>query len=77
MGQQTKTQKTQQPFLDLNTLLWTQTNTASHGKKRASLKCQELLDKSSGLADGCCCQDWLLQGTQTLWGLLTASEQGY
>lgn len=59
MGQQMKTQKTQQPLFDLNTLLLVQTNTVSRGKKRSSLKCQELLGKSSGLAD------CLLQHTQT------------
>lgn len=69
MGQPTKTQKTQQPLLDLNTLPLTQTKTVSHGKKgphllkmRHFLKCQELLGKSS--ADGCCCQDCLLQNPQ-------------
>lgn len=58
MGQQMKTQKIQQPLFDLNTLLLVQTNTVSRGKKRSSLKCQELLGKSSGLAD------CLLQHTQ-------------
>lgn len=78
-GLQTKTQKTQQPLLDWNTLLLTQTNTVSHGRKKKGppWNAKSPWVNHLVLQVGAAAKTGSSKTPKTPWGLLTASDQGY